>query len=402
MAASPSVRFLDRTTPPHIATLILIAGVAALSQSIFLPSLAHMAEHFGTSYSVMQLAVSGYLLTTSVLQVMLGSVADMLGRRPVMIGALVVFVLASLGTLFAPNVGVFLALRMLQGVSVAGIVLSRAVVRDTVGQDEAASKIGYITMGMALIPMLGPMIGGALDEAFGWQASFVLLALAGTGVLFLVMADQGETVRARGEGLGAQFRSYPLLLRSRRFWGYSLCAMFASGAFFALLGGASFVAGRIFGLSPLWTGVALGAPSIGYVAGNFLAGRYSARLGIERMAMAGCLVAALGLSASLGLTLLGFGSAWVFFGFCVLLGMGNGMTLPNAMAGSISVRPELAGSASGLSGAIMTAGGAALSVLAVAVLSEGTGPWPVQAIMAGSAVLSALSLLLVRGTQDEG
>jgi DHA1 family bicyclomycin/chloramphenicol resistance-like MFS transporter len=221
-------------------------------------------------------------------------------------------------------------------------------------------------------------------------------------VLLLVAADQGETVRAKGEGLRAQVRSYPLLLRSRRFWGYSLCAMFASGAFFALLGGASFVAGRIFGLSPLWTGIALGAPSIGYVAGNFLAGRYSARVGVDRMALAGCLVAALGLFVSLGLTLLGFGGPGVFFGFCVFLGMGNGMTLPNAMAGSISVRPELAGTASGLSGAIMTAGGAALSVLAVGVLSEATGPWPVQAIMVGSAAMSALSLLLVRGTRGEG
>jgi len=398
---APQVRFLDRKTPPHIATLILCAGLPALNMSIFLPSLAHMAEHFGTSYAVMQLAVSGYLAMTAVLQVAVGSVADSLGRRPVMIGAFALFVLATLGTLAAPSVGAFLAFRMMQAVVVTGIVLSRAVVRDTVGPEESASKIGYVTMGMSLIPMVGPMIGGALDEVWGWRASFVFLALAGTGVLLLVTADQGETTRRKSGGFAAQLGHYPALLGSRRFWAYSLCATFASGAFFALLGGAAFVAGRIFGLSPLWTGIALGSPAIGYAAGNFLSGRFSTQVGIDRMAAWGCFVAATGLSASLLLTLAGGCRILVFFGFCTALGVGNGMTLPNAMAGSISVRPSLAGTASGLSGAIMTGGGAALSVLAGSMLTVEGGPWPLQALMAGSAAMAGLSLLLLRGTGDD-
>ena len=401
MVAVPQVRFLDRTTPPHIATLILCSGISSLNRTIFLPSLAHMAEHFGTSYAVMQIAVSGYLAMTAVLQIVVGSIADTLGRRPVMIGAIALFVLATLGALLAPTAGLFLAARMLQSTVVAGIVLSRAVVRDTVGPTEAASKLGYITMGMALIPMVGPMVGGALDEAWDWRASFVLLAVAGVLVLGLVAADQGETAQRRGSGLGAQLRQYPVLLRSRRFWGYALCSAFASGAFFALLGGAAFVAGPIFGLSPLWTGIALGSPSIGYIAGNYLSGRHSMQVGIDRMAAWGCAVAAAGLGASLLLTLAGLSHPLVFFGFCMALGLGNGMTLPNALAGSISVRPDLAGTASGLSGAIMTAGGAALAMIAASVLTVEVGPWPLQALMAGSAALAGFSLLLVRGTTED-
>mgnify|MGYP002780818725 CR=1 FL=1 len=385
--ASPAVRFLDRRTPPHIATLILVSGVASLNMSVFLPSLARMAEQFDASYAVMQLAVSGYLAVTAVLQVLVGAVADSLGRRPVMLGALAIFTAATLGILFAPDVGTFLALRMVQGVVATGIVLARAVVRDTVGEAESASRIGYITMGMAVIPMIGPLIGGALDEAFGWRSSFVLLALMGAAVLLLVARDQGETARSRGQGLAAQMRQWPLLLGSRRFWGYSLCAAFGSGAFFALLGGAAFVAGTVFGLSPLWTGAALGAPSVGYVLGNFLSGRLSVRFGTRRMATAGALVAVSGLGLSLLATLA--------LGLCVLLGLGNGLTLPNALAGAVSARPDLAGTASGLSGAIMTAGGAALSVLGGIVLSEATGPWPLQAVMAGTAALSLAALLIV-------
>lgn len=395
-APFPAVRFLDRRTPPHIVTLILVSAVAALNMSIFLPSLGHMAQHFGASYAVMQLAVSGYLAVTAVLQILVGAVADSLGRRPVMLGALALFVLATLGILFAPDVWTFLALRMAQGVAITGIVLSRAVVRDTAGEAESASRIGYITMGMAVVPMLGPMIGGVLDQTFGWQSSFALLALAGAGVLLLVAHDQGETVRVRGEGLAAQIRQWPLLIGSRRFWGYSLCAAFGSGAFFALLGGAAFVSGRVFGLSPFWTGVALGAPSVGYILGNYLSGRFSMRHGTLRMAAAGALVAMLGLGAGLAVTLAAGSDPRIFFGACILLGLGNGMTLPNALAGAVSVQPDLAGTASGLSGAIMTAGGAALSVLGGVVLGPGTGAWPLQALMTAAAGLSLLALLLVR------
>lgn len=401
-AALPHARFLDRSTPPHIATLILVSGMGALTTSIFLPSLADMADHFGVSYGVMQFAVSGYFAATAVLQVLVGAMADALGRRPVMLAAFAIYVGATLGTLMAPDIGWFMAFRLLQAVAITGLVLARAVVRDVVGQDQSASMIGYITMGMAVIPMIGPSIGGALDQVYGWRASFVVLAALGAAVLVLVAADQGETARTTGgglvHGLRRQVRAYPALLGSRRFWGYSLAAAFASGAFFALLGGASFVAGEVFGLSPFWTGVALGSPAVGYAAGNFLSGRFSARVGIDRMAVLGCTVATLGMAASLLLTLGGVLSPWVVFGFCTTLGLGNGLTLPNAMAGSISVDPALAGSASGLSGAIMTAGGAVLSALAATLLTTETGPWPLQAIMAATQALAGLSLLLVRGT----
>jgi DHA1 family bicyclomycin/chloramphenicol resistance-like MFS transporter len=395
MTPTPAVRFLDRTTPPHIATLILLAGLAALNQSIFLPSLAHMAIWFGTDYAVMQLALSAYLAATAVLQLLIGPLSDRYGRRPVMIGALAIFVAATLGAVMSTNVWVFLAFRMAQAAVATGMVLSRAIVRDMVPEAQAASMIGYVTMGMALVPMLGPMLGGALDEWLGWQATFVFLMLAGAGVLALVLADQGETIRGGGMGFAEQLGGYPELLRSQRFWGYSLCAAFGSGAFFALLGGASFVAGEVFGLSPFWTGVALGSPAVGYTLGNYLSGRHAVRAGINRMALAGTAVATAGMTLSLLLTLGGISHPLVFFGLCTTLGLGNGMTLPSATSGAMSVRPKLAGTASGLSGAIMIGGGAGLSALAGAALSASSGTLPLQVIMAATSALAGVSILWV-------
>jgi DHA1 family bicyclomycin/chloramphenicol resistance-like MFS transporter len=403
MSDMPVIRFLDRTTPPHIFTLVMLSGLSALTMSVFLPSLNHMAEHFGVDYAVMQFAVSGYLLATAVLQMVIGPLSDRLGRRPVVIGALCVFVMATIGCVLAPTAGVFLAFRMLQATVAVGIVLSRAIVRDMVPQDQAASMIGYVTMGMALIPMVGPMFGGVLDELFGWRANFVLLAVLGLGTLALVMADQGETIAGRGMGIAQQLRGYPDLLQSRRFWGYALCAAFGSGAFFALLGGSSFVAGEVFHLSPVWTGLALGSPAVGYALGNFVSGRFVTRTGVNRMALMGTAVAATGLGVSLLLSLLGVVHPLVFFGFCTLLGLGNGMMLPAATAGLLSVRPDLAGTASGLGGAIMIGGGAAMAALAGAMLTPETGALPLQAIMFATAAMAGVAILpVIRGERMAG
>ncbi len=395
MSALPIIRFLDRTTPPHILTLILITGMSALNMSIFLPSLAAMTDYFQTDYAIMQIALSGYLAATAVLQTFIGPFSDRYGRRKIVIGSLVIFVFATIGTYFATTVEAFLFFRIMQAAVATSMALSRAIVRDMVPQAEAASMIGYVTMGMAIVPMVGPMIGGALDEAFGWHATFVFLALAGTAVLVLCYLDLGETVAGKGVSFADQIKGYPELFRSPRFWGYVLCSAFSSGAFFALLGGASFVASGIFGLSPLWSGIALGAPAIGYAAGNFLSGRFSVRMGINWMALCGTGVTIAGLGISLILTLAGVAHPLNFFGFCVFLGLGNGMTLPNVMAGSISVRPHLAGTASGLGGAIMIGGGAALSQFAGGLLTLETGTLPLQLVMLSVSVLAMLSVLFV-------
>jgi DHA1 family bicyclomycin/chloramphenicol resistance-like MFS transporter len=174
-----------------------------------------------------------------------------------------------------------------------------------------------------------------------------------------------------------------------------LCAAFGSGAFFALLGGTSFVASEIFGLSPLWSGIALGAPAVGYATGNFFSGRFSVRVGINRMAIIGTSITICGLGLSAILTILGVHHPLNFFGFCIFLGLGNGIMLPNVMAGSISVRPHLAGTASGLGGAIMIGGGAALSQFAGSILTVETGTMPLQLIMLGVSIMALLSVLFV-------
>ncbi|WP_089270771.1 multidrug effflux MFS transporter [Puniceibacterium sediminis] len=395
MQDAPIVRFLDRTTPPHVSTLILIAGLSALAMNIFLPSLPEMTTYFDTEYRLLQLSVAIYLAVNAVLQILIGPISDKLGRRPVILGGIAIFCMATIGCILARDAYVFLTFRMLQAVIVTAMVLSRAVVRDMVPQEQAASMIGYVTMGVAVVPMIGPAIGGLLGELFGWQSNFWALLAIGAALFWLTWRDLGETAVKSTLTLAQQFREYPELLRAPRFWGYALASGFASGAFFAYLGGAPFVGSVVFSLSPSMLGLYFGAPAIGYFAGNYLSGRYSTRVGVNRMVYWGTLINAVGVALNLIVMATGYGSAETFFGFIIFVGLGNGMSIPNATAGMLSVRAHLAGTASGLGGAIMIGGGAALSALAGALLKPETGVWPLLWIMFGTSILAIICIRFV-------
>ncbi|MCC5985277.1 MAG: multidrug effflux MFS transporter [Rhodobacteraceae bacterium] len=388
-------RFLDRTTPPHVLTLVLLAGLAALAMNMFLPSLPSMAAYFDTDYRVMQLSVSLYLAVNALLQVFIGPISDRFGRRPVLLWSLAGFIIATLGTLLATSAGVFLFFRMLQAVVVSTIVLSRAAIRDVMDEAAAASRIGYVTMGMALVPMIAPAIGGLLDEVFGWRGSFALMLLAGIGILALTWADLGETKAPGNGGLRSTFADLPELMTSRRFWGYCITAMLASGSFFAYLGGAPFVGSEVFGLSPAVLGIYFGAPAVGYAFGNFLSGRYAVRIGVDRMVLWGCLVCLAGVGMMSVFFAAGAQVPAVFFGFFIFVGLGNGMVLPSATSGMMSVRPHLAGTASGIGGAILIGGGAALSALAGALLTPETGAAPLLGLLLTTSSLSVVSIIYV-------
>ncbi|MEO0636083.1 MAG: multidrug effflux MFS transporter [Pseudomonadota bacterium] len=388
--------FLNRRTAPNIATLVLVAGLGAASLNIFLPSMPGIAEHFGVPYGTVQLLVSAYLAGTAVMQVIIGPLSDRYGRRPVLLTCFGIFLFGTAICATADSFAMLMVGRMIQTVIVSGFALSRAIVRDMVSMEEAASMIGYVTMGMTLVPMITPIIGGYLEEWFGWASTFQFLFLISLIILAIVWLDLGETNTTKSGSFSAQFRAYPELLRSRRFWGYTATAAFAAGAFFAFLGGGPYVATVILGMEPADVGKSFIYIALGYMGGNFLSGRYAKRFGITPMMVIGSLLACFGLVMSLALFLIGFQHPMTFFGPIFFVGLGNGLTLPSANAGMVSVRPHLAGSASGLGGACMIGGGAALSVIAGQLLSPESGVYPLLLVMLTSCCLGIAATLYVR------
>ena len=384
--------------PSFIALLIGVAAVSPLGINMYLPSMPGMARAFGVDYTTIQLTLSLYLAAMAVGQLIVGSLSDRFGRRPVLLTGLLVFVLGSFICLSAQNVGVLIAGRVVQAVGgCAGITLSRAIVRDLYGRNQVASMIGYVTMGMAVAPMMAPTIGGVLDTLYGWRASFAFLMAFGGLALLFAFRSLPETNRNRGAAASTRelWLSYKSLVRSRLFWGYTLAAGFISAVFFSFLAGAPYVMIELMGRSPAEYGFYFAMVPSGYILGNFMTGRFAARVGPNRMILTGTAVALVSVSAMAAAFAAGILHPVALFAPMFFIGVGNGLVLPSGIAGAVSVNPEVAGAAAGLSGSLQIGFGALVAPLIGALLS--TTVWPLIAIMAACSLLAIASFGLIAG-----
>ena len=391
--------FSSASTPPRFITLVFLTAISVLSLNMFLPSLSNIARDFEVEYWIVNLSIAGYLAISAVLQIIMGPLSDRWGRRPILLAAMAIFAVASVGCWLSANIWMFLGFRMLQSAVIAGMALSRAVIRDMAPPQEAARMMGYVAMVMALAPMLGPVIGGLIDQAFGWRVTFFVFAALGVLVFVMAWVDLGETNKNTSETFLKQFQTYPELFGSGLFWGHVICQSCSVGAFYAFLAGAPLVGEVAFGLSPVQVGIGMGAITGGFVVGNFFTGRYALRYSLGSMMVAGRIVAVLGVAAGLLVMMLGYMHPVILFGSVVFIGVGNGLTLPASNSGAMSVKPELAGSASGLSGAAVVAAGAILTFGTGAVLNETSGAYVLMAILMAVNVLGLISAMYVRAVE---
>ena len=382
-------------TPPRLISLTLLTALSALTLNMILPSLPSMARDLAARESVTALAVSGYMLASAVFQMGLGPLSDRFGRRPVMLGALMIFVIASAGCMLAQNVGVLLACRVLQAVIVAGTVVSSAAIRDQYSAVESAAKLSLIASAMAVAPMLGPMLGGILDVSLGWRSVFALYAGLGGALLVLVWVDMGET---RAPGLPApRLSDWLALLQSAPYWAYVLCMAFSVGAFYVFVTGVPYVAKAAWGLSPAQVGIGVGSITGGFLVGAAIGARHARRLGMAVMLLSGRAVSVAAVALALAVFAVGVSHPVALFGLTVFVGLGNGLTLPTANAGALSVRPSLAGTAAGLSGALSMALGAVLSTLTAVVVERSATPVALLAVIMGCVLLSlAAAVVAIR------
>jgi len=185
--------FVPATTPPRLITLIYLTAISVLTLNMFLPSLANIAQDLGSSYALASFAVSGYLAVNAVMQLIVGPLADRYGRRPILLVCISIFVVASIVCAVADNIWLFLAARTVQAFIIAGATIASAVISDTAEKEKAASLMAYVGMAMAIAPMLAPMLGGFLDQAFGWRSGvWVYIGLGIFGRTRGVRYDTGD------------------------------------------------------------------------------------------------------------------------------------------------------------------------------------------------------------------
>ncbi|WP_370320802.1 multidrug effflux MFS transporter [Oricola sp.] len=357
---------------PALLTLVLIAAVSPLAINMFVPSMPDIAADLGASYATIQLGLSLYLIMTAGLQLAIGPLSDIYGRRPVIYTGLALFMVGTVICIFAQSASWFLWGRIIQSCSAAGMVLSRAVVRDIYPREKAASAMGYMVMGMAVAPMIGPAIGGIIAELSNWRMTFVALAVFGAAATLLGLFNLPETNRFRGTSLREQVTSYKALTTLPLFWVYAGITAFSAAGFFGFLGGGPAVSAVYLGLAPSTYGLYFAFAAFGYSVGNFLTGRFSERRGLERMMLDGVFITLSGPAITMVLFMVGVEHPLAFFMPMALVGFGNGLTLPNAIAAAVSLRPDAVGAASGLIGATQMGIGAVASVVAgIVVGAEG-------------------------------
>jgi MFS transporter, DHA1 family, multidrug resistance protein len=385
-----------RRTPWRLlALLIAMAGVSSLSLNILVPAIPGLATKFAADPATVQLAVSLYLMGLAAAQLVFGPLSDRFGRRPVVLAGLALATIASTAAIFAASIASLVIARIAQSLGAStGQTIGRAIIRDLYDREHAASMIGLVTSVVVLMPMVAPLIGGILDTLFGWEAIFVFAALVSFTVFAWAALTLPETRKLSPSSSQRHFRAdLAALAASPRFFGYALCAGLGSAPFFSFLGAAPHVVVTLLGRTSAEYGLWFFVPSIGFMAGNFAVSRLTARFGIDALIWWGIALTIIGclLNVLVYVALPGWEMATIFLPQ-IVIGFGNGLLLPTSIAGAVSIRPQVAGTASGATGFIQMAIGAAAAQLGGHVIAHASDAMPMLLLMLMFGIATAIAV----------
>ena len=381
---------------PHRLTVLLgvLTAFGPMSIDMYLPAFGQITRDLGARPGAVQWTLAIYLISAGICQAFYGPLADRFGRRqPLLIGC-AVYALGSMACALAPSIGILLLGRMLQALGgAAGMVITRAVVRDLYDERQAAGIFSQLMMVMGVAPILAPWVGGQILLWGSWRLIFFLLTGFGCFCFAATALGLPESLppqRRRREGITGVLRVFRDLLRHRGFRGYALVAGFTSGTMFAYISGSSFVYMELYGVSAQHFGLFFGANACGMA----FAGQANRWL-LRRATPEAILNGAMQVSLALGLALAacgatGFGKLPLLAGllFCALFS--NGVVFPNLMAAIMAPFQRTAGSASALLGTVQFAVGGLAGAM-VGVLYNGTA-LPMTGTLAACAAGGFLAL----------
>ena len=375
-----------------VLVLGALIAIGPLTIDTYLPALPSITRDLAASESAVQGTLTGILLGMGLGQLLVGPLADAIGRRRPLIAGLALHIAASVFCAFAPPIELLTVGRAIQGLGNAAVsVVAMAMVRDLFAGSAAATMLSRLMLVMGLAPVLAPTLGGFILKLTSWRGVFVILAVAGVLLVTLASLALRETLpaeRRRPLALRPVLNTYGMLLRDRTFVGLVLISGLMFATLFSYIGGSSFVLQDIYGLSVTQFGLAFGLNSLGFLTGSqanpFLLKRFQPRQLVRAGVSIGA-VAALLLLAS-AVTGLG-GLAMVLVSLWFLL-LACGLTLPNTPALALTRHGEAAGTAAALLGASQFVIGGVSAPL-IGAMGSGSAV-PMALVMAVTACLAAV------------
>ncbi len=373
------------------ALLAFLTALGPLAMDLYLPSLPDIGRLLVATDAQVQLTISGYLAGFAAGQIVYGPVSDRLGRKPVLSAALALFCIATLSCGAARSIDTLIAARGLQGLGASGIiVLARAVVRDLYEGPRAGRELSLMGAIMGIVPILAPLIGGALQIASGWRSGFAFIFTAGFSAIVIVWRLLPETAPARtGPFALADFvRALRHVGGNRGFRAHMALVTTSYAGLFAYISGSSFVMQELYGLTPFGFGVVFSVSSFGYVAGTFLASQLVLRAGLDRtIGLGAAALAGGGILMMAAVALAPHSAAAVAVPMALYLA-GLGLAMPQALAGALQPFPHHAGAASSLVGCAQQTAGALVGAWVGHAL--GTSVWPLVLAIAATGCLTLI------------
>ena len=383
---------------PSNLLLGVASGISPFGMAIAIPTLESFSQLYQAPYSTVQFIISAYLLGLASAMPLVGFLSDKIGRRPVLLSGLVLFVIASIFCSTTDSLNSLIFWRVIQGIGASvGSVMSRAMIRDVSNASETARSLSRVTAIMGISPMIAPVIGGIGYQIFGNpNGIFIITAAIGILVLTAILLMLPETRNAallESTSKEPWSDKYRYLLGSKVFVGSSLIYAFTTGAFFAILAVASTVFYNDLGIDSAGFGFIWSGLTILYTVSAFTAGTLSSKYGLMKVLLVGVL-----LNVIAGLL---FYSLVKVFDVTlisvivplVIMFFAHGYIVPMSLAQAVSGRPEIAGSSSGLSSAIGLVIGGMFSVLSGLVFDGRL--LPIALIVSASTILCGLSYFLV-------
>ena len=340
-----------------VLVLSLLLGLQPVTTDLYLPALPAITQGFGATMPQAQLTLTALLLAFGLSQMVWGPLSDRFGRRPVLLGGTLLYVLASVGSTFAATMDQLIVWRTLQGVSMgAGVMCARAVVRDLYAPTEGARIMSKGLTGLGVIACASAPVGGLLAELAGWRVALMALAVFGA-VTLAVLAWRFEETLAQKNPRALEpltlLRTWAQIVRHPTFWAFTLLSATSYGGLFTFLAASSFVFTGVLGLSKTAYGLAMFSMSLSYIVGTFACRRLLPWLGVRKtVALAGACTLTAGTTMGL-LALFGVQSVAAIMGPVYLFMLGHGVHQPCGQSGAVGPFPQAAGAASAVSGFLM-------------------------------------------------